>query len=293
MIAVVVIVAAGVGTGLLYERNHPTPAAAARVVQVGDNVTVNYIGLFGSGPQLGRVFDTSIYSVVTNNLSYPKSLEFAVRGGASAYTPLAVHVGATTPNGGYSLDGLTFIAPVAGFWQGLVGLPVNKTTTISMPPSLAYGNGNPTCLVTTPLVQTIPLVRSVAPANFSTDYPGANATAGVQFVDPTFGWNDLVLSVNATSVVVEGLPTLGWSVPGKDWPVVVTAVNATTITLTNELQPSQAGLLLGHLTTGTICGQSKFIVSQVNLAEGTYTADFNPEVDGQTLNFVVTVVQFY
>ena len=296
LLIVVVIVAAGVGTAYLYGFNHPKATTPIRTVVIGDNVTVNYIGSFGSGPQLDRVFDTSLYSVSINNASYPKSLEYAHYGAPSTFTPLPVHVGPSAPSGGYSLDGLTFGTVVTGFWQGLVGLAVNHSARISIPPALAYGSADPACFVTKPLVVTVPVLLTVTPTQFASLYPSTNATAGTEFTDATYGWTDLVVSVNATAVVVENLPPLGWSVPGKSWPVVVTAINSTTLTVTNELTAASAGAVAG-VTSARVCSSEtslgNFIVSAVNPANGTYTEDFNPEVSGQTLIFQVTVVQFY
>jgi FKBP-type peptidyl-prolyl cis-trans isomerase len=295
VLVVVVIVAAGVGTAFLYEYNHPKAVSPPFTVALGDNVTVNYIGMFGSGAQFGRVFDTSLYSVATNNLSYPKSLEFTLRGGASAYSPLPVHVG---PSGSYSRDGLTFGTVVTGFWQGLLGVPLNKTEAIRVPSNLGYGPVVPSCLATEPLSFTVPVLISVALAKFATDYPGVNASSGTQFSDPAYGWTDLILSVNATSVVVENLPSLGWSVPGLSWPVTVTGLTPTTITLTNQLTAANAGLVLGKTPSTTVCSSNRFLVTAVNAANGTFTVlydddrsgQLNAEIQGQTLVFLVTVV---
>lgn len=288
-----VLIGAGVGGGFLYEFNHPKPGSGPRTVAVGDNVTVNYIGLFASSPQAGKVFDTSLYSVAVNNLSYPKSVEFSYRGSEAAYTPLPVYVGPSAPSGGYSLDGLTFGSVVTGFWQGLLGLPANQTSWITFPPALGYGPANPSCFAAQPLVFTVPVLANVSVADFSTAFPGANSTVGTEFPDPTYGWTDLVLSANATTVVVERLATLGWSVPGTGWPVIVTGVTASTITVTNRLTPANNGLVGGTVTTSGLCGATQFLVSSVNVANGTYTQDFNREVVGQSLTFEVTVVQFY
>src|SRR5215472_2799448 len=93
-IIVIVLIGAGIAAGYVYERNRPSGAPNVQLVQLGDNVTVNYIGIFGSGPEAGKVFDTSIYSVATNNIAYPKSLSYHSRGdSASNYTTLDVHVG--------------------------------------------------------------------------------------------------------------------------------------------------------------------------------------------------------
>jgi len=297
LLSVVVIVGAGVGAAFLYEYNHPSPGSPAWTVQLGDNVTVNYIGMFGSGAQQGRVFDTSLYSVATGNLTYPKSLEFAFRGSAAQYTPLAVHVG---PSGSYTIGNLTFGTVVTGFWQGLIGLPVGKTQSITVPPSLGYGPVNTACLATRPLSFTVAVLNPVAVSAFSTAYPGVNATPGTQFTDPTYGWTDLVLSTNATSVVVENLPSVGWSVPKSSWPISVTNVTATTISLTNQLTPANAGLVLSTSPSTTVCGSQKFIVSAVNPVAGTFTELYdstspqvNAEIQGQTLVFLVTVVAHY
>jgi len=297
LLVVVVIVGAGIGTAFLYEYNHPKPGSPLWTVHQGDNVTVNYIGMFGSGAQQGRVFDTSLYSVATNNLTYPKSLEFALRGSASQYTPLAVTVG---PSGSYSLAGLTFGTVVTGFWQGLIGLPVGKTQPITVPPSLGYGPVIPSCLVTRPLSFTVAVLNPVAVAAFSTAYPGVNATPGTQFPDPHYGWTDLLLSTNATAVVVENLPSVGWSVPKSSWPVTVTSVTATTITLMNQLTPANVGLVLGKSPATNVCGSTKFLVSAVDPGAGTFTELYdqasppvNAEIQGQTLVFFVTVVAYY
>ena len=293
---VVVGIAAGVGTGLLYEFNHPKPTPAPRTVVVGDNVTVNYIGSFGSGPQVGRVFDTSLYSVASNNASYPKSLEYSHYGTPSEFKPLPVHVGFGAPSSGYSLDGLTFGSVVTGFWQGLLGLPANHTGWNTIPPSLGYGPADPACFVTKPLVVTVPVFLPVTPHQFSVLYPRINATAGTEFSDPTYGWNDLVVSANASAVVVENLPSMGWSVPGKNWPVVVTAIDSSTITVASQLTAADVGGVAG-VSGARVCppesSAGNFIVSAVDPVAGTYTEDFNPEVSGQTLIFQVTVVQFY
>jgi hypothetical protein len=299
VLIVVVIVAAGAGGAFLYEYNHPKAGAPLWTAALGDNVTVNYIGIFGTGPQTGRVFDTSLYSVATNNATYPKSLEYSHGYAPSQYSPLPVHIG---PSGSYSLDGLTFGTVVTGFWQGLLGLPIDRTQSVTVPPSLGYGPVVPGCLATEPLSFTVAVLVSVAVAKFSIEYPGVSATPGTQFADPTYGWTDLVLSTNATTVVVENLPSPGWTVPKSTWLVTVTGITTTTITLTNQLTPASDGLVLGKTPSTTVCGSNRFIVTAVDPGEGTFTKlyDFNSsgqpvsaEIQGETLVFLVTIVARY
>lgn len=293
ILVVIVIAIAGAGAALVYEFNKPKSASPILTVQVGDNVTVNYIGEFGSGPQTGRVFDSSLYAVAINNASYPKSLEYHPRGVAANYTPLPVHVGATAPSGGYSFGGLTFGTVVTGFWQGLLGLPGNKSRTIVVPPDLGYGALNQSCLVTAPLAFVVPEIATVPASEFSSTFPGVSMTVGTVFADPTYGWNDSVFSVNASTVTIQALAPLGSTAHPYGLPFVVAALNSTAISLVSQMTPASAGLVAGHVSGSGVCSSTTFIVSAVNTAAGTYTENFNTEVTGATLDFVVTVVNIY
>jgi FKBP-type peptidyl-prolyl cis-trans isomerase 2 len=296
ILVVIVVAAASAGSALLFLHNLPKGSAPPRVA-VGDNVTVNYIGSFGSTPQAGRVFDTSIYSVATNNATYPKSLEYTPRASIANYTPLPFYVGGSVPSGGYSFGGLTFSTVITGFWQGVVGMAGNSTRILTIPPSAGYGPLNQSCLFTQPLSYTVPVNILVPSSEFSSLYPGVEPLAGVQFKDPVYGWNDTVLSANSTTVVVQNQPPAGFITHPNGWVVTVTNVSGSgsgAITLVNQLTVASTGLVLGH-TTGsqTQCGQSQFIVSNVNVANGTYTENFNREVVGATLIFQVTVVDIW
>jgi len=290
LVAVVVVVA-GVGAGLLYLYDHPKAPAAVPTVSVGDNVTVNYIGLFGSGPEEGKVFDTSIQSVAQDNATYPKSLEYTPRS-STGYTPLPVHVGPNTPGSGYNVSGVTYGGVVTGFWKGLIGLAVNQTRWVTVPASEGYGPLNTSCLRTQPLLTSIPAVVTDTPAAFAKAYPKATAAAGVTFVDPTYGWTDQVLSANSTAVVVALEPTAGETVTPYGWTVLVRNVTSTTITLLSQLTPASVGSVLGVNSNVTVCSSTKFLLWSVDLAGGSYVANYNKEVVGETLIFVVTIVAF-
>ena len=302
-LVIVALLVAGIGGAYLYETQRVTPLAPARLAQVGDNVTVNYIGLFGSGPQAGRVFDTSIYAVAQNNITYPKSLEYHARGGPSNYTPLDVHVGGSTPRSGYSLGGHTFIQVVTGFWQGLIGLSGNQTRSVNVPPDLGYGPLNTTCLSVRPLTQTIPIFKTLPASQFSTDYPGESSTIGSVFADPHYKWPVQVYSSNSSFVTVENLPSVGWTADPAGWSVLVTNVTGTAngtgqITLVNVLTSADVGHVLGHDFAGLTnpCATSasaSFLIWAVDPVAGNYTANYNTEVTGETLIFIVTLVDIF
>ncbi|HTT73418.1 MAG TPA: FKBP-type peptidyl-prolyl cis-trans isomerase [Thermoplasmata archaeon] len=292
ILVVVVLIVAGAGAGVVYYLAHPGATGPLASVAVGSNVTVNYIGSFGAGPQQGRVFDTSYESVALNNLTYPKALEFTLRSPLSEYSPLGVHVGALAPSSGYTIDNITFGTVVTGFWQGLLGMTVGSTRTITIPPNLGYGPLVPSCLVSMPLTVTAPVVTTVPAANFSALYPNVTAQPGTVFAAAPYNWTALVLNANATGVTVEALPTLGESVTVQGIPARVSGISSTTITVSLELTAADAGLVLGQATT-SVCGTSQFIVSSVSPSTGNFTANFNSEVVGATLQFTVSLVQFY
>jgi FKBP-type peptidyl-prolyl cis-trans isomerase 2 len=296
LVLVLVVIAAGITGGvLLYVFvNHRAPASTGLQVAVGDNVTVNYIGIFANGPQQGRVFDTSEYSVALNNVTWPKSLQYSSRGGKpSDYTPLGVYVGPNAPSSGYTIGNLTFGGVVTGFWQGLVGLPGNQTHYVTVPPALGYSYVNASCFVTNNLTNRYPVVVTLTPSEFSAVFPNVNLTGGtVYFTDPLYGWTDALLSANATAVVYENLPSLGMIVSPEGWAEKVTNITSTTITLTSQLSPDESGLVAGH-SARTVCSKTAFIVTQINLGAGTYVADYNSEVNGQTLIFIVSVVDIF
>lgn len=302
IVAVIVAAVGGGGGAYVYLHNKPSGNSGPVTAQMGSNATVNYIGIFGSGPEQGKIFDTSIYSVATNNAVYPKGLEYHPRGPVANYTPLAVYLGASTPSGGYSLGNLSFIQVVTGFWQGIVGMEPNTTRTVVVPPDLGYGPTDPSCLVTEPLTQTLPVLQILPGVLFQKQFPGVTATDGIEFTDPHFGWTDQILAANSSYVTIQRLPYVGEVASPAGWPEVVTSVTNTangsgTITVANELTAADAGHLLGkdYLGTGP-CGSTTngpFIVSAVDQGAGTFTEDFNQEVVGQTLIFIITLVDYF
>ncbi len=287
-LAIVVVVILLVGAGiyaLSVTVNKPIPAPGNPTVVEGDNVSVNYIGTFGSGINEGKVFDTSLLSVARNNATYPKALSFGFRG-VSGYVPLDAHVGpqSYTP----------FTSLIPGFWQALIGMREGQTKVVTIPPALAYGPANQSLIQTLPLVQELPMLYTYTPAAFGTAYGGIAALPGSTFTDPHWGWTDVILSVNSTAVVLEYAPTLGEVVHPFGWAATVTNLstphNSTgAITLTNQLTPSDVGT-----GTGTNFQTSRvFYLTNVNLQTGTYTLDYNSLTAGATLIFTITLVAIY
>lgn len=292
---VVILVAAGGAAGAVAYFNpvhHPSPGLS---VQYGDNVTLTYIGSFPSGPDAGHVFDTSLYSVATNNLTYPKSLQFSYRGSASAYTQLGAHIGNNVPQSGYTLGNYTFGGVITGFWSGMIGMTGNTSRTIGpIPVDQAYGPANPACFSSQPLVFTLPVYISLPRTAFTTAYPNVTVATGTSFTDPVYSWTDSILAVSESWVTYQNVPSPGQKTNPFGLPYYVSTISSQSITVTSLLSPTDAGKFAGKLTgTQTICGSSHFIVSGIDWANQTFTWNFNPEVDGQQLQFVVTVTNIF
>ncbi len=299
VLVAIVLVAGGATGAYLYEKNRPKSAPTPLTVAVGDNITVNYIGILGSGPEQGKVFDTSLLSVAYDNATYPKALQYSLRGSLSQYAPLPVYVGPSAPNGQYTLNGVNFSEVIPGFWQGLVGLPGNQSHAIVVPPALGYPV-NSACIEALPLTVKVPVFETISGPVFTKRYPTVVATTGASFDNTTYGWKTVILSANSTSVTIENLAQAGNTTYLQGWPAEVTNVTSTAngsgmITVQNELTPTEAGHLKGTSSTGLCSSTSEddFIVTAVNYTSGTFTEDYNQEVDGATLIFVVTVIDIY
>lgn len=297
VMVVIIVVAAGASAAVVAYLNPTHHPAQPTTVQYGDNVTVRYIGSFPTGAQAGRVFDTNIYLVAKNNLTYPKSLWYPythTQWAPSNFSWLPVHVGGNVPSSGYVLDNYTFIGVVPGFWQGILGMTVNSSRSIVMNMSEAYGPANPACYATQPMVFHVPVYVSVPRSTFVSAYPNVNLTTATTFVDPTYGWNDYLLSVNGSWVSFENLPAQGQATSPYGLPYYVSAISGGNLTITSRLTQGDAGKVLGTLPSGQkVCSASHFIVSTVNWANQTFTWNFNNEVEGQGLQFYVTVTKIF
>ncbi len=294
LIVVIVAVAGGVGVVLDHYLFAPPARGSVLSIRAGDNATVNYIGVFTSGPQAGRTFDTNRYAISIDNVSWPKSLEFTPHGNQSAYTQLGVYVGASTPSGGYVVGNRTFGSVIPGFWQGMIGMTGNTTRLINISVANAYGPANPACFSPQPLVFTTPIYSTVPLATFESAYPSVSPTTGTTFPDPLYSWTDLVYSANATTVALQSLPTVGQTTHPFGLPYYVSGIANGTITVRSLLATGQAGTVLGHLGgSQTICSSSSFIVSSIDWTTNTMTWNFNREIYGQSLEFWVTVVDIF
>ncbi len=256
-----------------------------RKVVNGDTIKVNYIGRLT--PPDDRVFDTSIYSVASNNALYPKSLSFSLRQNTS-YTPLQFVVGSGSL--------------IPGFESGVLGMTLNETKTIVVPPSQGYGAMNLSRVFSFSLTETAPVYAVMNQTVFHNTY---NVTPSIHLAltDPTWGWLAQVIDVNpdADLVKVQNMPSVGdrlavFGTPEAanptGWYADVVSIDSTAnaglgiITIHHELTASDSGKVQGADIRGN------FIIEDVDSSAGTAVKNYNDELVGVTIYFTVTLYAF-
>ncbi len=282
LIAILMVSASSVVILLVQGGNSQTSAGSG--VKLGDVIKVNYIGALADG----RVFDTSIYSVATDNARYPKSLSFSLRSQAN-YTPLDFTVGSGSL--------------IRGFEQGVIGMTVGQTKVVKIPPALGYGNLNTSKLSYTQITESAPVFYAINTSTF-TSFFNVQPVKGLTVTDPVFGWFVEVLNVlpDADRVELKNSPEVGqkFAVYGDPtaskptgWYVEITKIDSTLfggqgeIQMVNLLTPDDAGKVKGFTPTG-----SQFIVDMVSsdTLNGQFRMNFNGELIGVDLYFTITLV---
>lgn len=271
LIAVLMVSASTVAI-MLYQGGQSVEAAED-VVTVGQTIKVDYIGKLLDG----RVFDTSLYSVASNDAAYPKTLSFTLKANTS-YVPLTFKVGGGTM--------------ISGFETAVVGMRVGETKTVTLPPEEAYGPMDQSKLVTFQLTEAVPLVRIFNASTFKAEY-GEDAASGLTVYDPVYGWAATVMEYNAWTdrVTVKNAPTLnalyhiyGTGSVGWDVKVIGMDSNSNRITIQHQLGEGDSDRVKG------LDGSSTFFIIDVDEEKGTAVRNYNSELAGKTLVFTITIV---
>lgn len=267
---------------LIYDTSQSEKSPPLPVARWGDRVLVDYIGRLADG----RVFDTSLWEVASNDALYPKSLSFKLKN-QSAYHPLEVQIGTGSV--------------IKGFEEGLIGMKINETKVIEVPPNSGYGELNSSKLITIAYIEKIPVFEVLNFTEFEERFK-TSPVAGMTLQHPKWGWDVTVLSVDSAAdrirvwndpVLDEKYPVFGADLGLKNtgWYVLVESYDSTAnagkgeIVVRHLVEPDDSGLIRGIDATGT-----EFILYEVNPAENTIVLNYNGELVGQTLYFTVTLV---
>jgi FKBP-type peptidyl-prolyl cis-trans isomerase 2 len=286
-----IIVSVGAIGYVLYSGTSGSHIQSTRAIASGDSVDLNYVGTLADG----RVFDTSLSSVASDDVSYPKALTFSHRDNAS-YTVF------TMTAGKYGSGGT-----IKGFALGVIGMHVNETKLIEVKPADGYAV-NPTMLATKNLVETLGGLETYSASDFAGRF-GKEPILMSTVTHPFWGWDAQIVSSSSALVTIKLMPTVGQvtypfgnpddsSLP-SGWPVVVESYDPSandgvgSITIRHELTSSDVYNVRGFDSEGV-----EFVVSGFDSTNGTFQIDkvvtasgYNGELAGRTLFFEVTVVK--
>lgn len=256
------------------------------VVNIGDHVYVDYVGFFAPNPG-GWVFDTS-KRIVAYDDAITKSLYFHQRE-PKEYTSLNFTAGIS----GNLLD---------PFIDGVVGMIVTQTKTISIPAENAYPV-NPENIVSLPLNQSVPVLETISINEFVSTYE-LTPSLGLQVQHSYWEWNMVVVNISGDIVTYQNEPWIDQIVsaygdPSEDprdgWYQRVIAVDPSAngglgqITVANLITSQDA-----YQKKGLDNDMRYFTLVEVNEESKTFTLHYNDqnyigELAGRTLYFEITV----
>jgi len=164
----------------------------------------------------------------------------------------------------------------------------DETKTIRVPSADGYGSADPSKLGARLLVETVPVRITMNLTEFAARYSG-EPTSGAEVTDPIWGWPAIVTVADAVATVTNS-PEVGSRIrPYGGWDAIVLSIDDAAdggegaIVVRHLLEPGHVDLV-GGKEDG-----ADFYVSAVDSLDGTWTQNFNRQVVGRTLIFVVTL----
>lgn len=261
-----------------------------KTVKTGDKISVDYTGSLPDG----KVFDTSIEKVAKENNLFTHGRE---------YKPLEFTVGKGEV--------------IKGFDEGVVGMKVGETKTLTIPPEKAYGTINPKAIQVIPVIQNVPATTTFPKvfdislsrfeAMFGTghkkgdviQYPRTNINltilnitnvslsynlkVGDQIWQSGAPWNETVIKVDEKNITIKANVSSNEIVQlqGAPWNTTVVGLNNVNITLRHNPIPETVIEIPGMF--------GKMIPTKVSFNETSIIMDQNHELAGKTLIFNVTL----
>jgi FKBP-type peptidyl-prolyl cis-trans isomerase 2 len=273
IVLIVVLMVSASTVVILFYQGGQAEEDKSTVVEAGMTINVDYTGKLTDG----RIFDTSNYSTASNDALYPKTLSFTLQA-KSKYVPLNFEVGGGTL--------------ITGFDSAVVGMKVGQTKTVTLTPDQAYGEMDDSKLVSFSLTENVPLLVTFTSSDFQAEY-GVAPVQGMTVTDQNYGWAATVMEFNtgADRVTVKNVPTLNaeYRIYGDSpsgWSVLVTSIDSSSdsITIEHQLTNSDSDYVMGTDDVG------KFFVTQIDTVHGTAVKNYNSELLGKTLVFIITIV---
>lgn len=238
LILVLLIIFAGCGSG-------------GDFVEVGDTVTVNYIGRLEDG----LVFDTSIQEVAQNP-DVAKTVSFSLK---SVYTPFTFQVGAGEV--------------ITGFDEAVIGMKIGEEKDVVIPPEKGYGKWNEELTDALPRIFKVDVVESVSKNDLTEESGVAEFIVGETL--PWREWRAEIVAVTSDSVILKSLV----SVSTINTEMGTIEIEVDTGTITQTFTPTPDAIIRTQRGFGrmSIINDTDFMV------------DYNPPYAGKTLNFKITL----
>ncbi len=260
LLVTIIVLAAGIGTYWYMTKGSEEKVP---VVKEGDTISVRYYGyIYYHGER--RVFDTNIEEIAKDNSTYPKTLTYKWSG---RFDPLTFTVG----------DG----SMIEGFDKGVVGMKLNETKTIVVPPDEGY-HFDWSLVQNQSIRQKIAVTENMSLETFKKRYGEENPAENSVYRDLKYGWNSLVLQVKPTLnlVTVMHLAEAGKSYyPEKD--------SADFRCYVESVQDGYIHVRF-YIEKTPILLHDGGIIDWYN--DTMFRVNYNKEVAGKTLYFVVTVI---
>jgi len=291
VLTALVVVAVGLVGYVIYDNSLGSDASPSRAIELGDTVTMNYIGMF----QDGRVFDTSIWDVAIDNAAYPKSLTYSIRT-EDTYVPFDMEAGKYGESGG----------TIKGFALGVIGMILNERKVIVVAPEDGYAV-NETMLEDVPVLEEIPIVQTITEDEYRQTFEGNPVE--MAYVDHyKWGWECQIIEVQFGFVTFKNLPLVDdlvypYGNPGDadspaGWECTVESYDPSAddgvgrILVRHGLTEEDVYNVKGVEHDGTV-----FVVSALDSESGTFQihrsdpeTGYNGEISGRTLLFEVTII---
>lgn len=254
-----------------------------KTVKLGDNISIDYIGTLTNG----NIFDTNIEKIAKeNNLSIRnnKPLRFIVGRGIL----------------------------IKGLEEGVVGMRLEESKTLTIPPEKALGQKNPQLIQTIPIVQNISIIKTFPKIFnmsirqfgivFGTNHkigdtikiPDTNINLTIQNITSSnvlasynlligseisqsgVPWNDTVIKIDDNNIIARSNVKENEKIQLEGWNATVINVDSDNITLKHNSIPDTK--IQTQLGTAKVHFNNTFI-----------TIDQNNELAGETLIFNVTI----
>jgi len=225
-------------------------------LEIGDVVELDYVGSLEDG----TIFDTSIQEIGTQ-----AGLE------RTKYSTLTITLGSGSL--------------IQGFEEALVGMKKGETKTVTIPVEKAYGEVKGE-LILRDLKREIKATKySLVDREVFNTVFAEKPEVGKILEREEVPWKLKISKLNQTTVVLEGMPTIGdkLMLPGAQWETEVIAITDKEIVLFQypELDkivsfPTELGVVRGKV---------------VKVDDTSFDVDTNHRLAGKTLIFKITIVE--